>query len=154
MNCPNCGTEVQEGLMSCPNCAAALPVTDNPYNVSTGPMAVPKKTNTGLIIGVVCGVAALLVVAVVCIVLLLGNGKDGTYVCKEMSAFGVDCTLKVDGNKFTLKMSGFGESEKESGKIKFSGKTVKLTVDGETIEGTYNKSKKTITFEGMTFTKK
>lgn len=155
MNCPNCGADVQEGLMSCPNCAAALPVTENPYDVSTGPMAVPKKTNTGLIIGVACGVVVLLAAAIVCIVLLIGGGKDGTYVCKDLSALGIECTLKVDGNKFTMKMEAFGESETETGTIKFSGKTVKLTSsDGETIEGTYNKSKKTITVDEMKFTKK
>lgn len=154
MNCPNCGTNVPDGMMSCPNCAATLPVNDNSYDSTTGSMASPKKKNTGLIIGVIAGVVVLLAAVVVCIVLLLGSGKDGTYVCKDMSGFGVDCTLKVDGNKFTLKISGFGESESESGTIKFSGKTVKLTSDGETIEGEYNKSKKTITIEGMTFTKK
>lgn len=154
MNCPNCGTYIKEGVMSCPNCATELPVTNSFYDASSGPMAVPKKTNTGLIIGIVGGVVVLLAAAIVCIVLLLGNGKDGTYVCKDMADYGIECTLKVDGNKFTLKMNAFGTTTEESGTIKFSGKTVKLTSDGETIEGEYNKSKKTISFEDMTFTKK
>lgn len=153
MNCPNCGTEVQEGSLSCPNCAAALPITSDVSNGGFSPAA-PKKSHTGLIIGVVCGVVAVIAAIILCVVLLGGGGKDGTYVCKDMEALGIECTLKVDGSKFTLKMSAYGESEKQSGKIKFDGKKVTLTVDGESIEGTYNKSKKQITVEGMTFTKK
>ncbi len=156
MNCPNCGAQLQEGTLVCPNCAAALPVDNasQPAFNQAPVYDVPKKSKKGLIIGLSCAAVVVIAAVILCVVLLIGGGKNGTYLCKDMEAYGVTCTIKVDGSKFTMKMAAFGENETQKGTIKFNGKKVKLTAEGETIEGTYNKSKKTITFEGMTFTKK
>ena len=157
MNCPNCGTELPEGSVVCTNCAASLvesTIQSNDFNQASAYTEPPKKSKKGLIIGLSCAAVAIIAIVVIAIVLIIGGNKNGTYTCKEMESYGVKCTLKVNGDKFTLKMSAYGEEEKESGKIKFKGKKVTLTVDGEDVKGTYNKSKKTIDIEGMTFTKK
>ncbi|MBQ9610324.1 MAG: zinc ribbon domain-containing protein [Lachnospiraceae bacterium] len=172
MNCPSCGNQVADGSMSCPVCGAALiPSGGMQPQYQSAPQgfdsmqqggmqpqyqAVPQSSGgnkTGLIIGII--VAAVAVIALVlCLVLGVFSGKDGTYVCNDYAAFGMDVTLEVDGDNFTLTMNAFGETETESGTIKFKGDKVELTAEGETIEGDYSKKDKTITIEGMTFKKK
>ncbi len=152
MNCPNCGANLPDGTLSCPNCAAPIPSQagfSNPMPVNT----MPKKSNKGLIIGIACGAVVVIAAVILCIVLFSGS-QDGTYVNNDFEDYGIDCTLTVDGNKCELKMSGYGESTSEKGTIKFNGKKVTITFDGEKSEGTYNKSKKTIEIDGMTFKKK
>lgn len=152
MNCPNCGTNIPDGVLSCPNCAA--PVSNqtgfsNPMPVN----AMPRKSNKGLIIGIACGAVVVIAAIILCIVLFTG-GKNGTYVNNDFKDYGIDCTLKVNGSKCELKMAGFGETTTEKGTIKFNGSKVTITFDGESSKGTYNKSKKTIEIDGMTFKKK
>ena len=152
MNCPNCGTNLPDGTMSCPNCAAPVPAQTG-YSNPMPANAMPKKTNKGLIIGILCGAVAIIAAIIICIILFTGT-TDGTYVCEDFVESGIDCVLKVNGSKCELKMTFLGESESEEGTIKFSGKKVTITIDGETNVGTYNKSKKTIEIDGMTFKKK
>lgn len=108
------------------------------------------KNRKPLIIGIVAAVAVIAIVAVV-LIFVLGNSKNGTYSCDLFSAVGGECTLKINGSKFTLTMDAMGQKESQKGTVKFSGNTVKLTIDGETVKGKYDSSKKTITLdlEGM-----
>lgn len=159
MNCPNCGNQVADGSASCPTCGAPLmapggmPQGGAPMEpqYQAAPQGGGKKT--GLIIGIV--VAAVAVIAIVlCLVLgVFGGGHNGKYVCEDYATYGMDVSIEVKGSKFTMTMSAFGETETESGTIKFKGDKVELTVDGDTVEGTYDKKEKSITFEGMTFKK-
>ena len=164
MNCPSCGNQVADGAANCPVCGAPLMVAGGmPQGMDPmqqggvqpqyqAPQGGGKKT--GLIIGI--AVAAVAVVALVlCLVLgVFGGGHNGKYVCDDYAAYGMDVSLEVKGSKFTLTMSAFGETETTEGTIKFKGDKVELTAEGDTIEGTYDKGEKSITFEGMTFKKK
>lgn len=160
MICPSCGNQVADGSPSCPVCGAALMAPGGmpqggmqpQYQAAPAPQGGGKKT--GLIIGI--AVAAVAVVALVlCLVLgVFGGGHNGKYVCEDYAAYGMDVSLEVKGSKFTLTMSAFGETETTEGTIKFKGDKVELTAEGDTIEGTYDKGEKSITFEGMTFKKK
>ena len=172
MICPSCGSQVDDNSPSCPVCGGTLfdqnamqqgygqPQGMNPMQGGAQPQYAPeppKKSKTGLIIGIV--VAAVAVIAIVlCLVLGVFSSKNGKYVCDDYAAFGMDLSLTVDGDKFTLEMSAFGESDSTEGTIKFKGDKVEMTAEGDTIEGTYSKKDKSITIseEGlsMTFKKK
>lgn len=200
MRCPECGKEVQEGVMVCPHCSAMLPLTDDTYdssnanvtnnnynntdnnydsygnynNYSSGAYTSPydnnydntygnnnhnnssynnnrkpQKNNKRLVL-IILAVAALI------FIVYTSNSKNGTYVYKDQ---GSKMTLEIDGDEFTLKQymaysEGSFSTKKWmeiggiTGKVKFSGSTVKLTMAGQTIiKGKYNRSKKTITFD-------
>lgn len=156
MNCPKCGATLQDDMLVCPTCGTPLPVQSESQSdfANAAPTTAPAKSKKGLIIGLAAGAVAIIALIVVLIVFVFAGGPDGTYECSDLKALGITCTLKVDGDEFTLKMSAYGETETQKGKIKFDGKKVTMTVDGESEEGTYNKSDETIEFEGMTFKKK
>ncbi len=159
MNCPSCGNQVADGSANCPVCGAPLmapggmPQGGAPMQpqYQAAPQGGGKKT--GLIIGI--AVAAVVVIAlIVCFALGLFSSKNGKYVCDDYSAYGMELSLEVKGSKFTMTVNAFGETETTEGTIKFKGDKVELTAEGDTIEGTYSKKDKSITFEGMTFKKK
>lgn len=175
MYCPSCGLFVQDDSLACSNCGEEMPIYDNyasgysgTYNSndystnyssdfsnsSLNYVSAPQKTDRKLIIATLIGVVALLFTVVLCSSLINKslNNKNGTYVCEYMKDLGINCTLIVDDDNFTLNISAYGESQTESGTIKFDGNKVELTVDSNTVEGEYDKSNKTITFSDMTFT--
>ena len=148
----------------------------DPYGAPmSAPVAVPKKSNTGLIIGIIAAVA---VVATVVVLLLTGviggggnSGKNGTYILDSAEMYGqtfsgsqltelglnVDSfKIEISGRTATVKMVG----KEASCKVEFSDNDTKVKfVDGnDTIEGTYDNSAKTITVTAsgvkMTFKKK
>lgn len=109
----------------------------------------PKKIDKRLVLIILAAVALIFIV-------YKSNSKNGTYVYKDQ---GSKMTLEIDGDEFTLKQymaysEGSFSTKKWmeiggiTGKVKFSGSTVKLTMAGQTIiKGKYNRSKKTITFD-------
>ena len=144
---------------------------NDPFAVSpmNNPLQTPeKKSHTGLIIGIIAGVAVIAAL-VVCLILGVFSGKNGKYYLESMSyagttltadslkAFGVDIStvyLEINDDKFTLALEGISEAN-VTGDCSFDGSTIKLTYQGQTLEGTL--SGKTITIEiqgsGMTFKK-
>lgn len=170
MRCPNCGKEVQDGFLVCPDCSEMLPINDdtNTNNYNSGTYASPSYTDVGnnynrktpkklklyiLIILVAFSVIAYSVTA-----------KNGTYEYKGDAG---TVTLKLGINKYTLtKKVREGGKKREwicSGKIKFAGSTGTLTIDENEadfdgakiiyefdhleIKCKYNRFKKTITLE-------
>ena len=188
MRCPDCGEEVQEGVLVCPHCSAMLPMTDdtydsyntsninNNYNQNYGsynsnynsyndynsgsyppPSAVNNNNNYNRRPSNKFKHPVLIIFAVVLFIFIIysATNKNGTYVYKNE---GLKITLKVDGNKFTMKTymaystslgggKNYMPTDEVSGKIKFVGSTAKLTAQGVTFKFKYNSSKKTITYE-------
>lgn len=180
MNCPNCGAELPEGSTWCAACGNAIDAQSSGGAAdalfSSSPAAeapAKKKSSAGAIIAVIAVIA---VVAVLAVVVLMKGGKyNGTYELSEVSAMGMtysaeefeqlsgqklDMTLTVKGSKCTLSanMPGMGVSGDGSAKIKFSGDTVTIEDNSQTITGKYDSSAKTITLNSqgvdMVFKKK
>ncbi|MDE7431186.1 MAG: hypothetical protein K2N34_04625 [Lachnospiraceae bacterium] len=105
MNCPNCQTNLPEGAISCPNCATPVPYP-NAFSNPIPTDGMQKKPKKGLIIGISFGAVIMIAALITCILFFIIGQKDGTYVCEDLSAYGVDVTLKVNGNKCELKVSG------------------------------------------------
>ncbi len=153
-----------------------------PYGGAATELKMPeKKSNTGLIIGIVA--AVVVVGALVAMYFLgvfdglFGGGKDGKYYLDSMSAygmsldadslssFGFDSTtmyIEISGDTATIHVEGLTDStDTGSANVSFSGSTVTFSDpsgSGESFTGTYDSSAKTITIEqsgaSMTFKKK
>ena len=147
------------------------PMTD-PYAQNMGvpaPVA-PKKSNTGLIIGIIVGVAVIAALVIMWVLGVFGGGggKDGTYKLYSAKAYGINVdhdsleTFGLDSSKYSIKVSGSKATLDMAGNsascdINFSGDTVTLSGDGQSLSGTYNSSDGTITLSvsgiEMTFKK-
>lgn len=124
--------------------------------------AAPKKSNTGLIIGIVAGV---IVVAAVVICLVLGvfggkGGTDGTYKFKKMiyggmeidnsmlSQYGLDLgefSIEIKGDKATVVF--YGESAEAD--VKVDGENITFTSsNGQVLNGTIKGGEITISESG------
>ena len=147
----------------------------NPQQMNNG-MGEPKKSKTGLIIGIVAAVIVIAGGLIACFAFGVfggGGGKDGKYYLENissggitmdkdmLSAYGIDLSsmyLEVKGEKATLSLEFMGNSESADCEIKFDGSTVTLTKDGQSINGTYDEGEKSISINidgsGMTFKKK
>ena len=151
-----------------PNQAAYGNMYEQPAPAALAPM--PRKSHTGLIIGIIAGVAVIGALVVMWVLGVFGGGKgtDGTYKLNsakmygmevnedQFSTFGLDVNkfkITVKGSKATLEMAG----QSTEADVKFSGSTVTFTGGGESIEGTYTEGAGTITisYNGveMTFKK-
>lgn len=132
--------------------------------------AAPKKSHTGLIIGIIAGVA---VVAALIICWALGvfgggSGADGTYKFSSadaygmtldadtMKGFGVDVSdfyIKINGSKASINLMGQGGDCD----VTISGSTITFTEGSKEITGKYDSAAGTITIEesgvSMTFKK-
>ncbi|GEM_PF-3273945 len=161
MLCSNCGNDIPEGQSACPYCGAQMmnggvqPAYDPAQAYAPAQTYAPaQKSKKGLIIGLIAGLVAIVAVVLVLVFFVFGKGKaDGTYVCQDYAAFGMDVSLEIDGDEFVLEMSAYGESETIEGKCKVDGDTITLTYEGEDVECDYDKKEGTIDFEGMIFTK-
>ena len=139
-----------------------------PAPAALAPM--PKKSHTGLIIGIIAGVAVIGALVVMWVLGVFGGGKgtDGTYKLNaakmygvevnedQLSSFGLDVDkfkIVVKGDKATLEMAG----QSTEVDVKFSGSTVTFSGGGESIDGTYSEGSGTITISytgvEMTFKK-
>lgn len=85
MFCPNCGANMPDNAKFCAGCGHPMPSAD-PLSGSSGqvPLPPPKKKKTGLIIGLVCLVAVLLI-AIAAILLL---DRPGTNKNEKQAAGG------------------------------------------------------------------
>ena len=125
----------------------------------------PKSnSSTMIIIGIAVGI-----IAILCILLMSGiftngdyDGKYKLYSAKvmgielnqsELSSYGLDpddYIIEINGNKATLKF----ESRTSTVKVKVSGDSITLGSGSNSLEGDYDKSKRTIllTYEGVDMT--
>lgn len=178
MVCQNCGTQLPDGTPSCPTCGAqfmAQPASnpnDALFNQASYTAAAPaKKNNTGMIIGIVVALVAIVAIVLIAGNLLGGSEYDGKYKftsatsmgmtftaeqMEEMSGDSFDMTLEIKGSKCTLDAKAMGY-DKASCKIKFDGDTVTLIDGDEELVGTYDADAETITITAsgvdMVFTK-
>ena len=129
--------------------APAMPNMQSGYGYPQGYPAPKRGKKKGLIIGI--AIAAL--VLIICFATGVFSSKNGKYVCNDYASSGMYMSIEVDGSDFTLTVTEDGETSTSSGTIKFKGDSVVLSAAGETLEGTYDKSNKTITIEGLTFKK-
>lgn len=84
--CSNCGTKTTTEFEFCPNCGANVKTGEMPAQAQQGaapvqmpvqmPAEQPKKSNTGLIIGVLAACAVLLIGAVLCVFAFMNTGKS------------------------------------------------------------------------------
>ena len=74
MNCPNCGNPVADGSAVCPACGSAL-MGAQPVYQQPAYQAPAKKSNTGLIVGIIIG-ALVLIGAIVAVLVLVVFKKD------------------------------------------------------------------------------
>ncbi len=117
----------------------------------------PKKSHTGLIIGIIAGVAVIGALVVMWVLGVFGGGgQDGTYKLNSAKMYGIEITedqlstYGLDTSKFKVKISGSTATLDMAGQttscdVKFSGNTVSFSGGGETIDGTYDSSAGTIT---------
>ncbi len=180
MVCQNCGTQLPDGTPMCPTCGAQLmaqqPYMDPNQMFNQAPVAAApaKKSNTGMIIGIVAAIVAIVAIVLVAGKLLGGSGGgkyNGTYKLTECTSMGMTFTVEemeqmsgqsfqmsiiVKGSKCTLDAKSMGY-DKASCKIKFDGEDVTLIDGDETLYGTYDAEAETITITSsgvdMIFTK-
>ena len=130
------------------------PNANQGYGIPTAAGAQPGS-NKKVVIGVVAAAIELLVIGVV-LFFVFGKGggkdRDGHYTSSYMGM--VDLYIDLDGSKavFGMKVADeFAEFADEDTNQEFncdaswSGNTLKLTVEGDTLECNYNPSDKTIT---------
>ncbi len=116
MFCPNCGTEIKEGLF-CPKCGTRIAEDDQPVGtqegnatnsqtppvdpnvdhgsgMTTATMNYGSKSNIGMIVGVVAAVLAIIVV----LIIIVGNKKTTVNLDKYVRAdfYGYDSLGKAD----------------------------------------------------------
>lgn len=117
----------------------------------------PAKKKTGLLIGIISGVAAVALIIVLCVV-FLGKGKlDGRYACSDMALFGIDLYIEIDGDKFKLiseydadgdgVISGDDERDVDEGTVKLNGDIVTLTIEDSSMDCAYDAKEGTITMD-------
>ncbi|MCM1083067.1 MAG: zinc ribbon domain-containing protein [Clostridium sp.] len=117
----------------------------------------PAKKKTGLIIGIISGVAAVALIIVLCVV-FLGKGKlDGRYACSDMAWLGMDLYIEIDGDKFKLiseydadgdgVISGDDERDVDEGTVKLNGDIVTLTIEDSSMDCAYDAKEGTITMD-------
>lgn len=98
-------------------------------------------------------IAIVLVLVLVVIALFLSKPKhNGVYTCDIYADFGMEVTLTVKNDTFTLCIKYEDNVESESGKISFDKDVVTLSADGETLVGTYNSKKGTIVIPDLSMT--
>lgn len=75
MNCPRCQNPIPEGSAFCPRCGYTMTPMQNPSQASWAEP--PKKSNKGLLLGILAGAAVLvcIVLAVILVVVLKGQKK-------------------------------------------------------------------------------
>ncbi len=169
MNCPTCGADLPDGTAVCPICGAALaPATNSvnnalfnqaPVNTST---VTAKKGGAGATVGIIAGIVAVLAIAFAVCWFVLGWKYNGTYQFDSASMYGetysaadlesmagqsLNMTLKVSFGKCTLDADALGYTGSGSAKIRFKGDKVTFIDGSEEMEGTYDKSTKTISLE-------
>ncbi|MBQ7707379.1 MAG: protein kinase [Lachnospiraceae bacterium] len=130
----------------------AVPAMNNMQSGYGAPQGYPT-TKGGKKKGLIIGIAIAVIVLIICFASGVFSGRNGKYVCDDYTSEGLYMTLEVHGSDFTLTVTESGETSTSKGTIKFSGDDVTLSAAGETLSGTYNKSNKTITIEGLTFKK-
>jgi hypothetical protein len=137
-----------------PNAQYANPYPAQPTYTTPYPAQPEKKSNTGLIVGIIAGVVVVAAVVVCLILFVFGSKTDGRYSCDTFAAFGMDFYLDVDGEDVTMVIQydydGDGEisddeKETEEGTIEFDGDVCTITIDDESLDCEYDKKEKTIT---------
>jgi hypothetical protein len=137
-----------------PNAQYANPYPAQPTYATPYPAQPEKKSNTGLIVGIIAGVVVVAAVVVCLILFVFGSKTDGRYSCDTFAAFGMDFYLDVDGEDVTMVIQydydGDGEisddeKETEEGTIEFDGDVCTITIDDESLDCEYDKKEKTIT---------
>jgi hypothetical protein len=160
MICPVCGNNVPDGTPVCPVCNTQLMqaqggmpqgMPQQGFDGAAAPQ--PQGKKTGLIIGIIA--AAIVIIGVIALIFLLGgkNNRDGRYVSSYMGM--VDIYIDINGNKgkFGMKVAdeyaSFVDPEEANQEYEFdakwSGDTLSMTVEGETLDAKYDSSKKTLT---------
>lgn len=156
MVCPVCGNEVPDGTAVCPVCNA--PLTQGAPDQGFAPQdqgfgAAPQQSSSkGPLIAIIA-VVALLVVGALLFFLLKGGGnkdRDGRYECNYMGMITIYIDLKGSNAKFGMAVNeeykelAGDMSEEYDCAAKWEGDKLLLTVEGDTLECTYNSSNKTI----------
>ncbi len=160
MICPVCGNNVPDGTPVCPVCNSPLTAPQGgapdqgfaPQDQGFGAAPAPQGGSKGPLIAIIA-VVALLVVGAVIFFLVKGGGnkdRDGRYESNYMGM--ITIYIELDGTKGTFGMTVNDDykelvgdmDEKYECQAKWEGDTLKLTVDGDTLECNYNKSDKTI----------
>ena len=95
MYCSNCGTQMSDDSLFCPNCGARRDDAPEPSSVfpeqnetpdpvfAPEPTALKKKLSKGALIGIIAGAAAVVVAAVLLIVLLGGGSSSWKSVVEK-----------------------------------------------------------------------
>ena len=105
-----------------------------------------KKSHKGLIIGIISAVVVLATAAILLIFVFdVFSGKNGTYKLQG-AAEGQTMELKADGEKSSFSTNLNGSEQRTDCKVTFDDTRVTVSAHGNTLEGTYNKEAKTITF--------
>lgn len=166
MICPNCSTEIPNGLDTCPVCQTDVSNVDMTVSEILTQNIMTEKNNdkpkekkgAGAIIGII---AAILVIAaiVACILFLPKNKYDGRYdyvldsetinTLNELDMtpadLGIEFYLEIKGKTFTMVTKTNGAQSNTSGSIKFNGSKVTFYDSKNELTGTYNKKDKIIT---------
>jgi len=165
MVCQNCGTQLPDGTPACPACGAQFyaqqPYMDPNQMFNQAPVATPvKKSNTGMIIGIIAAVAAVIAIVIIAIKFLGGGSSeyDGTYKFTKGYAMGIEVSveqmeavngqsyemsLTIKGNKCTMDAEAMG-IKKATCKIKFDGDDVTIIDGKDEFTGTYDPDEKSI----------
>ena len=114
VNCPKCGAPLKEGEKFCTACGTKIEAHETP-TAQPIPAYTPqsvKKTNKGLIIGIIA-IIAIVIAALIIVVILLGGGSGGdgnlvgTWEAQDggyLYIFNADGTLEAG-------MAGYGTME-------------------------------------------
>lgn len=78
VNCPKCGAPLKEGEKFCITCGAKIEahITPTAQPIPAYTPQTAKKTNKGLIIGIIA-IIAIVIAALIIVVILLGGGSGG-----------------------------------------------------------------------------
>lgn len=178
MFCPSCGSFVQDGSLACPNCGSEMPVEGrtmegsdnnsinsayNSGNYNGGAYGngnalnygmVPEKSNKRLIIATIAGIIALIATAFFCSAIIKNSsGKfDGTYKYSEVyEGQNYAMEIVISKGEFKYMITSPTKLTIAQGSVDIVGSIVTFKSDDiDTFSGTYNKNKKTLTFEGDT----
>lgn len=145
MRCPNCGKEVQDGFLVCPDCSEMLPINDdtntnnynnynNYSNYDSGTYTSPSYTDVGnnykrkspknLKLYILIILVAFSVIA------YSATTKNGIYEYKgDDESFTLDVGMKKYTLTWKLRIGGQNGEVIYSGKSKFSGSTGTLTIN-------------------------